>query len=552
VGLELPKRARKMRTRLGTALMVTAGLLLLGACAQEDRDQIGRLAMPEMATDRAPLVNELWRWGWLAAIIVGVFVWALMFYAAFKFRRRSDDEIPVQTRYNLPIEILYTIVPVIIVVVFFYFTVQTQDGVLAEAAEGGETDHTINVVGQKWSWTFNYVEEDAVNGETVYEAGTPAEMPTLVLPVDETVTVKLSSPDVIHSFWVPSFLMKMDVVPGRDNSFSFTPTREGEYVGKCAELCGTYHSRMLFNVEVVSPEELGGADVHTRVSGVADHYALNDAHALSICRRIVSNLNWKKSVSVRTQAPRDPLYPADELYGIIPSDPRKPYDVREVIARLVDGSELDEFKQNYGTTLVTGFAHLHGYPVAILANNGILFSESSLKAAHFIELACQRGIPLLFLQNITGYMVGKKYESGGIAKDGAKMVTAVATARVPKFTLILGGSFGAGNYGMCGRAYSPRFLWMWPTARISIMGGEQAASVLATVRGSFKSREDEEAFKNPIREQYERQGHPYYSSARLWDDGVLDPADTRRLLALAMSASLNAPVEDTKFGVFRM
>ncbi|HYD56721.1 MAG TPA: carboxyl transferase domain-containing protein [Burkholderiales bacterium] len=304
--------------------------------------------------------------------------------------------------------------------------------------------------------------------------------------------------------------------------------------------------------EVVSPEELGGADVHTRISGVADHYALDDPHALALVRRIVGNLNYRKSVSLLTREPRHPLYPAEELYGVIPADARKPYDVREVIARIVDGSELDEFKQNYGTTLVTGFAHIHGYPVAILANNGILFSESSLKATHFIELASQRGIPLLFLQNITGYMVGKKYEQGGIAKDGAKMVTAVATAKVPKFTMILGGSFGAGNYGMCGRAYSPRFLWMWPTARISIMGGEQAASVLATVRGNFKSAEEEEAFKNPIREQYERQGHPYYSSARLWDDGIVDPADTRRLLALAISASLNAPIEDTKFGVFRM
>jgi 3-methylcrotonyl-CoA carboxylase beta subunit len=304
--------------------------------------------------------------------------------------------------------------------------------------------------------------------------------------------------------------------------------------------------------EVVSPEELGGAEVHTRVSGVADHYALNDAHALALVRRIVSNLNYRKAVALDVREPREPLYPAEELYGVIPSDTRKPYDIREVIARLVDGSELDEFKQNYGTTLVTGFAHLHGYPVAILANNGILFSESSLKAAHFIELAAQRGIPLLFLQNITGYMVGKKYEAGGIAKDGAKMVTAVATARVPKFTVILGGSFGAGNYGMCGRAYSPRFLWMWPNARVSIMGGEQAASVLATVRGRFSSQEEEEAFKKPIRDQYERQGHPYYSSARLWDDGVVDPADTRRLLGLAISSSLNAPVEDTRFGVFRM
>jgi 3-methylcrotonyl-CoA carboxylase beta subunit len=304
--------------------------------------------------------------------------------------------------------------------------------------------------------------------------------------------------------------------------------------------------------EVVTPEELGGAEVHTRVSGVADHYALNDAHALSLVRRIVANLNLRKVVSLETKEPAEPLYPAEELYGVIPEDPRKPYDVREVLARLLDGSELDEFKQNYGTTLVTGFAHLHGYPVAVLANNGILFSESSLKATHFIELACQRGIPLLFLQNITGYMVGKKYEAGGIAKDGAKMVTAVATARVPKLTMIVGGSFGAGNYGMCGRAYSPRFLWMWPNARISIMGGEQAASVLATVRGNFASADDEEAFKAPVREQYERQGHPYYASARLWDDGVIDPADSRRLLGLAISASLNAPIEKTRFGVFRM
>ena len=304
--------------------------------------------------------------------------------------------------------------------------------------------------------------------------------------------------------------------------------------------------------EVVTPEELGGADVHTRISGVADHYALDDAHALALCRRIVANLNWKKSVGVKTIAPREPLYPAEELYGVIPADARKPYDVREIIARVVDASELDEFKQNYGTTLVTGFAHIHGYPVAILGNNGILFSESSLKAAHFIELACQRNIPLLFLQNITGYMVGKKYEAGGIAKDGAKMVTAVATARVPKFTMIVGGSFGAGNYGMCGRAYSPRFLWMWPNARVSIMGGEQAAAVLATVKGDFPSKETEEKFKQPIREQYERQGHPYYASARLWDDGVVDPADTRRLLGLAISASLNAPIEDTRFGIFRM
>ena len=304
--------------------------------------------------------------------------------------------------------------------------------------------------------------------------------------------------------------------------------------------------------EIVSAEDLGGAEVHTRISGVSDHYALNDAHALSVLRRIVSNLNYEKKFSLKVKEPRDPLYPAEEIYGVIPAEARKPYDVREIIARIVDGSELDEFKTNYGSTLVTGFAHIHGYPVAILANNGVLFSESSLKATHFIELACQRGIPLLFLQNITGYMVGRKYEAGGIAKDGAKMVTAVATAKVPKFTAIIGGSYGAGNYGMCGRAYSPRFLWMWPNARISVLGGEQAAGVLATVRGNFKSQEEEDAFKAPIREQYERQGHPYYASARLWDDGVVDPADMRRLFGLAISASLNAPVEETKFGVFRM
>ena len=311
--------------------------------------------------------------------------------------------------------------------------------------------------------------------------------------------------------------------------------------------------------EIVTPEELGGAEVHTRVSGVADHYALNDAHALAIVRRIVAGLNRRKAVSLEVREPLEPLYPAEEIYGVIPADPRKPYDVREILARLLDGSELDEFKANYGTTLITGFAHLHGYPVAVLANNGILFSESSLKATHFIELACQRGIPLLFLQNITGYMVGKKYEAGGIAKDGAKMVTAVATARVPKFTAIIGGSFGAGNYGMCGRAYSPRFLWMWPSARVSVMGGEQAASVLATVKrdaietkGGSWSAEEEASFKQPILDQYETQGHPYYASARLWDDGVVDPADTRRLLALAISASLNAPIEETKFGIFRM
>jgi 3-methylcrotonyl-CoA carboxylase beta subunit len=257
--------------------------------------------------------------------------------------------------------------------------------------------------------------------------------------------------------------------------------------------------------------------------------------------------------------PAEPLYPAEDLYGIIPADPRQPFDVREIIARLADASDFHEFKALYGTTLVTGFAHIHGQPVAILANNGILFSESALKGTHFIELACQRGIPLLFLQNITGFMVGRKYEHGGIAKDGAKMVTAVSCARVPKLTVILGGSFGAGNYGMCGRAFNPRFLWTWPNARISVMGGEQAASVLATVRrdgieakGGQWSKEDEETFKAPIREQYERQGHPYYATARLWDDGVIDPADTRRVLALALAATANAPIEDTKFGVFRM
>jgi 3-methylcrotonyl-CoA carboxylase beta subunit len=311
--------------------------------------------------------------------------------------------------------------------------------------------------------------------------------------------------------------------------------------------------------EVVSAEELGGADVHARTSGVADHYALDDAHALQLARRIVSHLNQRKRVELAVREPRDPAYDPAELHGVIPTDPRKPYDIREIIARVVDASELDEFKPLYGTTLVTGFAHIHGYPVGIIANNGILFSESALKGAHFIELCSQRGIALVFLQNITGFMVGRKYESGGIAKDGAKLVTAVACAKVPKFTVIVGGSFGAGNYGMCGRAYAPRFLWMWPNARISVMGGEQAASVLATVRreglernGKSWSREDEEAFKAPIREQYETQGHPYYASARLWDDGVIDPAETRRVLALGISASLNAPVEETRFGVFRM
>ncbi|HLH98542.1 MAG TPA: carboxyl transferase domain-containing protein [Xanthobacteraceae bacterium] len=311
--------------------------------------------------------------------------------------------------------------------------------------------------------------------------------------------------------------------------------------------------------EVVSPEELGGADMHARISGVVDHEALDDAHALGLTRAIVARLNRTKRSTLDVAAPTDPLYPAEELYGIVPADPRKTYDVREVIARLVDGSELDEFKRLYGETLVTGFARIWGYPVGIVANNGILFSESALKGAHFIELCSRRGIPLVFLQNITGFMVGKKYESGGIAKDGAKMVTAVACAAVPKFTVVIGGSFGAGNYAMCGRAYGPRFLFMWPNARISVMGGEQAAAVLATVRrdnleahAESWSAKDEEAFKAPIRAQYEVQGHPYYASARLWDDGIIDPIDTRRLLALAISASLNAPIEKTEFGIFRM
>src|SRR4051812_43767529 len=311
--------------------------------------------------------------------------------------------------------------------------------------------------------------------------------------------------------------------------------------------------------EVVSPEELGGAEVHARQSGVADHLAQNDAHALAIVRGIVANLSRAKTVTLPLREPAEPLYPAAELAGVVPADTRKPYDVREVIARIVDASELDEFKQSYGTTLVTGWARIWGYPVGILANNGILFSESALKGAHFVELASRRGIPLVFLQNVTGFMVGKKYEQCGIAKDGAKMVTAVACSRVPKFTVIIGGSFGAGNYGMCGRAYSPRFLWSWPNARISVMGGEQAASVLATVRrdgiearGGQWSAEEEETFKAPIRDQYEAQGHPYFASARLWDDGVIDPADTRRVLALGLSASLNAPIPDMKFGVFRM
>jgi 3-methylcrotonyl-CoA carboxylase beta subunit len=311
--------------------------------------------------------------------------------------------------------------------------------------------------------------------------------------------------------------------------------------------------------EVVSAEDLGGGDVHTRLSGVADHLAQNDLHALSLARQAVKNLNAQKAPNIATHAPVPPKYEAKELYGVIPTDTRKPFDVREIIARIVDGSEFDEFKSRFGTTLVCGFARIEGMPVGIIANNGILFSESALKGAHFIELCCQRKIPLVFLQNITGFMVGRKYENEGIARNGAKMVTAVATAAVPKFTIIIGGSFGAGNYGMCGRAYSPRFLWMWPNARISVMGGEQAASVLATVKrdgiegkGGQWSADEEAAFKAPIKEQYEVQGHPYYATARLWDDGVIDPADTRRVLALGLSASLNAPIPDTKFGLFRM
>jgi 3-methylcrotonyl-CoA carboxylase beta subunit len=311
--------------------------------------------------------------------------------------------------------------------------------------------------------------------------------------------------------------------------------------------------------EVVSAEDLGGGDVHTRLSGVADHLAQNDAHALALARRSVGSLNRQKHIEVQLREPVAPLYDAKEIYGVIPADSRKPYDVREIIARIVDGSEFAEFKARFGATLVCGFAHIEGMPVGIIANNGILFSESALKGAHFIELCCQRKVPLVFLQNITGFMVGRKYESEGIARNGAKMVTAVATAKVPKFTIIIGGSFGAGNYGMCGRAFGPRFLWMWPNARICVMGGEQAAGVLATVkrdgieaRGGAWSAEEEASFKQPILDQFGAQSHPYYASARLWDDGVIDPADTRRVLALGLSASLNAPMEDTKFGIFRM
>ncbi len=304
--------------------------------------------------------------------------------------------------------------------------------------------------------------------------------------------------------------------------------------------------------EEVTAEELGGADVHSRQSGVTDHYALNDEHALAICRSIVSHLNRRKYIPWDVHEPEPPLYDAADLYGLIPRDNRKSYDVREIIARLVDGSRFHEFKELYGTTLVCGFARLMGYPVGIIANNGILFSESALKATHFMELCAQRQTPLIFLQNITGFMVGKQYENAGITKDGAKMVMAVANVPVPRFTVIVGGSFGAGNYGMCGRAYSPRQLWMWPNARISVMGGEQAASVLATVRSQSMSEEEEAAFKQPILDKYEAEGNPYYSTARLWDDGIIDPRDTRAVLALGIAASLNAPTPDTPFGVFRM
>ena len=311
--------------------------------------------------------------------------------------------------------------------------------------------------------------------------------------------------------------------------------------------------------EIVSAEDLGGGDVHTRLSGVADHLADNDVHALSLARQAVSRLNRRKNFDTAVVPSRPPLYDPQEIYGVIPTDTRKPYDVRDIIARVVDASEFDEFKARFGSTLVCGFAHIEGMPVGIVANNGVLFSESAQKGAHFIELCCQRKIPLVFLQNITGFMVGRKYENEGIARHGAKMVTAVATAQVPKFTIIIGGSYGAGNYGMCGRAFNPRFLWMWPNARICVMGGEQAASVLATVRrdgieakGGSWSAEEEAKFKQPLLDQFAHQSHPYYASARLWDDGVIDPADTRQVLALALSASLNAPIPDTRFGVFRM
>jgi 3-methylcrotonyl-CoA carboxylase beta subunit len=311
--------------------------------------------------------------------------------------------------------------------------------------------------------------------------------------------------------------------------------------------------------EIVTAEDLGGADVHTRISGVCDHYAVSDAHAIHLLRRIIARLAPAANASVQLQVSEPPRYDPRELYGVVPQDPRKPYDVHEVIARLVDGSRWDEFRSRYGSTLVTGFAHIEGCPVAILANNGVLFSESALKAVHFIELATQRAIPLLFLQNISGFMVGKRYEHGGIAKDGAKMVTAVADAAVPKVTVLIGGSFGAGNYGMCGRAYGPRLLWSWPNARIGVMGSEQAANVLATVRrdaiearGEEFTAAQEEQFKSPIRSQFDRQSDPYYATARLWDDGIVDPAQTRRALGLALHVAVRGPGSPTRFGVFRM
>lgn len=311
--------------------------------------------------------------------------------------------------------------------------------------------------------------------------------------------------------------------------------------------------------EDVTAEDLGGGDVHTRLSGVADHLARDDAHALALARRCVANFNRTKTSPLALRSPEDPLFDPDEILGIVPADLKTPYDIREVIARVVDGSRFDEFKARYGTTLVCGFAHVHGMPVGILANNGVLFSQSALKGAHFVELCSQRKVPLVFLQNITGFMVGQKYESGGIAKDGAKLVTAVATSKVPKITMLVGGSFGAGNYGMCGRAYSPRFLWTWPNSRISVMGGEQAAGVLATVRrdgierkGGSWSAEEEAAFKQPVIDQFEARSHPLYASARLWDDGIIDPRKTRDILGLSLSVALNAPIEETRFGLFRM
>ena len=311
--------------------------------------------------------------------------------------------------------------------------------------------------------------------------------------------------------------------------------------------------------EIVTAEDLGGAEVHSKLSGVTDYMAEDDVHALAIARQIIDNLNSVKKIDIDIREPQEPAYDSSELYSVVPQDLKKPYDVREVIARIVDGSSFDEFKANYGSTLVCGFSRIYGYPVGIIANNGILFAESAEKGAHFIELCSQRKIPLVFLQNISGFMVGKKYEQGGIAKAGAKMVTAVATTKVPKFTVIIGGSFGAGNYSMCGRGYRPRFLWMWPNARISVMGGEQAASVLSAVkrdgielRGDSWSPQEEQDFKAPIRQQYENEGHPYHASARLWDDGIIDPKDTRRVLGLGLSAALNAPIEETKFGLFRM